>query len=42
MAIEEFQRIYDTHHPEPLSDHALKEMDTILASADRTAKDLKV
>ena len=42
MAIEEFQRIYDTHHPEPLSDHALKEMDTILASADRMAKDLKV
>ncbi len=40
MAIEEFNKIYDTHHPEPLPDIALKEMDKILAAADRTEKEL--
>lgn len=42
MAIEEFKRIYDTHQPEPLPDHALKEMDKILAAADKMAENLKV
>ncbi len=42
MAIEEFKKIYDTHQPEPLPDPAIKEMDKILTSADKLAKDLKV
>jgi trimethylamine--corrinoid protein Co-methyltransferase len=41
VAIEEFNKIYDTHQPEPLPDHALKEMDRILTSAEKTAKGLK-
>lgn len=40
MAFEEFKKINDTHQPEPLPDSALKEMDQILAAADRTAKKL--
>lgn len=40
MAIEGFQKIFDTHQPEPLPDIALKEMDRILAAADKTAKKL--
>lgn len=40
VAIEEFQKIYDTHQPEPLPDNVLKEMDQILAAADRTAIEL--
>ena len=40
MAIEGFKKIYDTHQPEPLPDSALKEMDQILAAADKTAKKL--
>jgi trimethylamine--corrinoid protein Co-methyltransferase len=40
LAIEGFQKIYDTHHPEPLPDNVLKEMDLILATADETAKTL--
>ncbi|MFC1996287.1 trimethylamine methyltransferase family protein [Chloroflexota bacterium] len=40
MAIEGFQKIYDTHHPEPLPDHVLNEMDQILAAANRTAINL--
>jgi trimethylamine--corrinoid protein Co-methyltransferase len=41
LALEEFKRIFATHQPEPLPDHTLKEMDKILASAEKTAKDLK-
>ena len=41
IALEEFKRIYDTHQPEPLSDDQLKEMDSILAAADRTATSLR-
>lgn len=41
LAIEGFKKIYDTHQPEPLSDNALREMDQILAAADRTAKELE-
>ena len=40
VAIEEFKKIYDTYQPEPLPDNALKEMDKILAAADKTAKEL--
>ena len=40
LAIEGFQKIYDSHQPEPLPDSALKEMDQILAAADKTAKKL--
>ncbi len=40
MAIEGFQKIFDSHQPEPLPDIALKEMDQILAAADKTAKKL--
>jgi len=40
VAIEEFNKIYDTHHPEPLPDETLKELDKILIAADKTAKDL--
>jgi trimethylamine--corrinoid protein Co-methyltransferase len=38
VAIEEFNKIYETHQPEPLPDQVLKELDQILAAADRTAK----
>jgi trimethylamine--corrinoid protein Co-methyltransferase len=41
VAINEFKKIYDNHHPEPLSDDVLKEMDNILASADQLAKELE-
>jgi trimethylamine--corrinoid protein Co-methyltransferase len=41
IAIEEFKKIYDTHQPEPLPAPALKEMDKILAAADKTAETLK-
>jgi trimethylamine--corrinoid protein Co-methyltransferase len=40
VAIEEFRKIYDTHQPQPLPDPVLKELDQILAAADRTAKTL--
>jgi trimethylamine--corrinoid protein Co-methyltransferase len=40
MAIEGFQKIFDSHQPEPLPDIALKEMDQILAAADKTTKKL--
>ena len=40
LAIEGFSQIYDSHHPEPLPDDALKEMDRILAAADRTVETL--
>ena len=42
VAIEEFNKICETHHPEPLPDDALKEMDKILASADKLAENLEV
>ena len=41
MALAEFKKIYDTHKPEPLPDYSLREMEKILAAADRTAKELK-
>ena len=40
LAIEGFKKIFDTHHPEPLSDNVLKELDQILSVADQTASEL--
>jgi trimethylamine--corrinoid protein Co-methyltransferase len=40
IAIEKFHEIYDTHHPEPLPEDVLKEMDHILAAADRISQSL--
>ncbi|MCP4142464.1 MAG: hypothetical protein GY755_19675 [Chloroflexi bacterium] len=40
VAIEEFHKLYDNHHPEPLPDDVLKEMDQILAITDKKAKEL--
>ena len=40
VALEEFQRIFDNHHPEPLPDDVLKELDKILTAADRTVEEL--
>jgi len=41
VAYDEFKRIYETHQPEPLPDEAIKEMDSILAAANRTAEKLE-
>ncbi len=40
VALEEFKRINDTHHPEPLPDAVLEELDRILAAAERVAERL--
>jgi trimethylamine--corrinoid protein Co-methyltransferase len=40
VALEEFKKIFDNHHPEPLPDDVLKELDQILTTADRTAEKL--
>ncbi|HSG44941.1 MAG TPA: trimethylamine methyltransferase family protein [Anaerolineales bacterium] len=41
IAIEMFKKISETHQPEPLPDSALREMNKILAAADKTAETLK-
>jgi len=41
VALEEFGKIYDNHHPEPLPDATLKELDQILSAADRITKSLE-
>jgi trimethylamine--corrinoid protein Co-methyltransferase len=41
LALEEFKRIFATHHPEPLPESVLKELDRILASADREAEQIR-
>ncbi len=41
IALEEFNRINETHHPEPLQDESLAELDRILAAADREAERLQ-
>jgi len=38
VALEEFKRLRDTHHPQPLPDQVLAELDRILAAAEREAK----
>jgi trimethylamine--corrinoid protein Co-methyltransferase len=40
VAQEEFKRISDTHHPEPLPREVLGELDRILAAAEREAEGL--
>jgi len=40
-AIREFIRLDEGHHPEPLPDEVLVELDRILAAADREAADLR-
>jgi trimethylamine--corrinoid protein Co-methyltransferase len=40
VALEEFKHILETHHPEPLPDDVLKELDLILESAEREAEKL--
>jgi trimethylamine--corrinoid protein Co-methyltransferase len=37
-ALEEFKRINDTHHPQPLPGEVLTELDHILAAAERQAE----
>jgi len=37
-ALREFKRIDESHHPEPLPDHVLSELDHILAAAEREAE----
>jgi len=41
IAIEEFNKIFETHQPEPLEDNVIKELDQILAAADKTAKEIE-
>jgi trimethylamine--corrinoid protein Co-methyltransferase len=40
VSIDEFQRIYATHQPEPLPDNVQKELDHILTAADQEAEKL--
>jgi trimethylamine--corrinoid protein Co-methyltransferase len=41
IALEEFNRLNETHHPEPLPLEKINELDRILAAADREATQLK-
>jgi trimethylamine--corrinoid protein Co-methyltransferase len=41
IALEEFNRINETHHPEPLPEEKLAELDRILAAAEREAEKLQ-
>jgi len=38
VAIEEFKRLSETHHPKPLPQEVLAELDRILAAAEREAE----
>jgi hypothetical protein len=38
VALEKFKRLNETHHPEPLPDEVLAELDRILAAAEREAE----
>jgi trimethylamine--corrinoid protein Co-methyltransferase len=38
VAFEEFRRVAETHHPEPLPSEVLVEMDRVLAAAERAAE----
>jgi trimethylamine--corrinoid protein Co-methyltransferase len=40
VALEEFRRLNDSHHPRPLPDHVLAELDRILAAAEREAEQI--
>jgi trimethylamine---corrinoid protein Co-methyltransferase len=41
IALEEFNHLNKNHHPEPLSDEKLAELDRIMAAAERTAEPLR-
>jgi len=40
-ALEEFKRLNETHHPEPLPEEVLAELDRILAAAEREAERIR-
>jgi trimethylamine--corrinoid protein Co-methyltransferase len=40
IALEKFKELEENHHPEPLPESSLKELDQILAAADKTASKL--
>ncbi len=40
IALENFKELENNHHPEPLPESTLKELDNILAAADKLASDL--
>jgi trimethylamine--corrinoid protein Co-methyltransferase len=40
LALKEFKKISETHHPKPLPDDVLKELEIILATADKAAEGL--
>jgi len=40
VALEEFRRLNESHQPQPLPQPVLKELDRILAAAEREAKNL--
>jgi trimethylamine--corrinoid protein Co-methyltransferase len=40
LALKEFKKISETHHPDPLPDDVLKELEIILATADKAAEGL--
>ena len=40
IALEQFKELEKNHHPEPLPEPTLKELDRILAAADKTASEL--
>ena len=40
IALEEFKTLAATHHPQPLSDEALTELDRILDTAEREAENI--
>ena len=41
LALEEFKHLFATHHPEPLPESVLKELNRILASADREVERIR-
>jgi trimethylamine--corrinoid protein Co-methyltransferase len=41
VALQEFYKIFDNHHPEPLPEEKLAELDRILAAADKEASQLQ-
>jgi len=40
VALEEFKRLNETHHPKPLPDNVLTELDRILAAAEREVEQI--
>jgi hypothetical protein len=40
VALEEYKRIRETHHPKPLPEEVLAELNRILAAAERQAESI--